>query len=168
MTITSHRSAPVGSAPGTGAERRRHPRVPVAIPGEIRADPLGPLPCRVLDLCLGGLRLLCPGGPDLAGRMVEVHLALPDGRHALRASAQVVHAADGALGARFLDLAEADALALRHYLERRVAGPAPARPAPERALAILTGLTRGHLDPLGLGLLEAMQESLWEIGRAHV
>ena len=70
MSITSGAQA---SSPAPAEDRRRHPRVPVALLGRYRLATLQEYPCLSVDVSLGGIAVLAPvKGP--VGDRVVLHL----------------------------------------------------------------------------------------------
>lgn len=96
----------------TTPDRRAHRRAPLPAPVMIdTAAESRPFPAR--NVSGSGLAVAADMVLEL-GRIVDVYFELPIGV-AIEAKAEVVRAADGVLGLRFLDLEHDEEVALRSY-----------------------------------------------------
>ncbi len=155
------------------AERRRHKRYEIELPGRIGPVGAALAECVVRDYCSGGMliQLLPEEGdaaqpPLSAGQLVElrVELLTPKGARRLRVDAEVAWASEGYIGASFPRSSHGFVSALQQHDRQSRARAVPALHLQQgggpRHLAKLRHMALGHLPPLLRDLLLKAQGDL--------
>lgn len=164
----------------SGRERRRHPRYSVDLSAEIHLESAGGFPCRIRDICLGGVLVL--GGGELpsaglrVGRDCEIlmHLPLDGGTRVQRVPSRIVRLLDGGFGARFTRISVAAKAGVTAYIRMRrnreidrVGSPAePGHTGSDTTLTILRRVLSSRIDGLVCALEDGLERELWEVGES--
>ena len=95
------------------AELRAEPRVPVSLRGTLRNDD-GVAPCHIQNMCSRGFLIQAAEGLPV-GRMLHLTCELYPQR-TVECKVQVRHVNRDCLGAKVMEMSEADQLVCRQYL----------------------------------------------------